>query len=107
MEPQKSIFHEFIEGGWIIALIGTAAMIARILSVDERSTIVENLKKIATATISSAIVWALLHGLSIPDFYEAIIYGITGVISPEVIQGLVKLSKRFSKNPEDYIRGRR
>lgn len=107
MEPQKSIFQEFIEGGWIIALIGTAAMVARILSVDEKNTIVENLKKIVAATISSAIVWALLHGLDIPDFYEAIIYGITGVISPEIIQGLVKLGKRFSRNPEDYLKKRR
>jgi len=104
MEPQKSLLQEFIEGGWIIALIGTGAMVARILSVNEKNTIVENMKKIVAATISSAIVWALLRGLDIPDLYEAIIYGITGVISPEIIQGIVRIGKRFSKNPEKYIK---
>ena len=31
-------------------------------------------------------------------------YGIIGVVSPEVIAGIVKLGKRFADNPEKVIK---
>jgi len=104
MEPEKSLIKEFINGGWIIPLIGAAAMLARLLSSDTKLTWVQQLKKITTAAIASLVAWFLLEQTDIPSVYKAITYGIIGVISPEVITGLVKLGKGFAANPEKFVK---
>ena len=104
MEPEKSLIKEFINGGWIIPLIGAAAMLARLLSSDTKLTWVQQLKKITTAAIASLVAWFLLEQTDIPSVYKAVTYGIIGVISPEIIAGLVKLGKRFAANPEKLLK---
>ena len=104
MEPEKSLIKEFINGGWIIPLIGAAAMLARLLSSDTKLTWVQQLKKITTAAIASLVAWFLLEQTDIPSVYKAVTYGIIGVISPEIITGLVKLGKRFAANPEKFVK---
>ena len=104
MEPEKSLIKEFINGGWIIPLIGAAAMLARLLSSDTKLTWVQQLKKITTAAIASLVAWFLLEQTDIPSVYKAITYGIIGVISPEIITGLVKLGKGFAANPEKFVK---
>lgn len=104
MEPEKSLIREFLNGGWIIPLIGAASMLARLVSMSDRSGVVNQLKKIFVASLTSTIMWALIHNLDLLDLHKAVIYGITGVISPEIIQGVVNLGKRFSKSPEKFIK---
>ena len=104
MEPEKSLIKEFISGGWIIPLIGAAAMLARLLSSDTKLTWVQQLKKITTAALASLVAWFLLEQTDIPSVYKAVTYGIIGVISPEIITGLVKLGKRFAANPEKFVK---
>ena len=104
MEPEKSLIKEFINGGWIIPLIGAAAMLARLLSSDTKLTWVQQLKKITTAAIASLVAWFLLEQADIPSVYKAVTYGIIGVISPEIIAGLVKIGKRFAANPEKILK---
>tara|TARA_R110002020_G_scaffold33501_5_gene101999 strand:- start:431 stop:748 length:318 start_codon:yes stop_codon:yes gene_type:complete len=104
MEPEKSLIKEFISGGWIIPLIGAAAMLARLLSSDIKLTWVQQLKKITTAALASLVAWFLLEQTDIPSVYKAVTYGIIGVISPEIIAGIVKLGKRFAANPEKLIK---
>ena len=45
----------------------------------------------------------VLEQTEISSLYKAMTYGIIGVISPEVITGIVKLGKRFADNPEKII----
>ena len=104
MDEHKSVIEEFLKDGWVVVLIGVAAMTARILTIAERSTILDQIKKIVVAAISSAIMWALIHDLPISDVVKASIYGITGFISSEIIQGVVKIGKTFSKSPLVIIR---
>jgi hypothetical protein len=104
MEPEKSLIREFLNGGWIIPLIGAASMLARLVSMSDRSGVVNQLKKIFVASLTSTIMWALIHDLNLLDLHKAVIYGITGVISPEIIQGVVNFGKRFSKSPEKFIK---
>jgi len=104
MEPEKSLLKEFINGGWIIPLIGAGAMLARLLSSDTKLTWVQQLKKIVTAAIASLVAWFVLEQTDIPSVYKAVTYGIIGVISPEVITGIVKLGKRFAANPEKILK---
>lgn len=104
MDPEKSLLSEFLDGGWIIPLIGAASMFARLLSTNDRSGIVCQLKKVFVASLASTIVWALIQDVQLLDLHKAVIYGITGVISPEIIQGIVNLGKRFSKAPETFVK---
>lgn len=103
MEPEKSLIKEFLDGGWLIPLIGAAAMLARLLSSNTKIGLVEQLKKIFAASISSGIAWFILEQTDISSLYKAICYGIIGVISPEVINGIVKLGKKFQTSPEKFL----
>lgn len=103
MEPEKSLIKEFLDGGWIIMLIGAAAMLARLLSTSAKMGIVEQTKKILTASIASGIAWFILEQTDISSLYKAITYGVIGVISPEIIGGIVKIGKKFEKRPEDFL----
>jgi hypothetical protein len=104
MEPEKSLFKEFINGGWVIPLIGAGAMVARLLSTDKELKIVEQLKKILTAAIASGIAWFVLEQTDISSLYKAITYGVIGVVSPEIINGIVGLAKSFEKDPKKFIK---
>lgn len=103
MEPEKSLIKEFLDGGWLIPLIGAAAMLARLLSSNTKIGVVEQLKKIFAASISSGIAWFILEQTDISSLYKAICYGIIGVVSPEIISGIVKLGKKFQNSPEKFL----
>ena len=102
-EPQKSLVQAFLDGGWLVPLIGAAGMIARILSSKESITAQLLCKRIPAAAISSGIAWYILEQTDISSLYKAVIYGIVGVISPEVIEGIVTVAKRVSKNPTRFL----
>jgi hypothetical protein len=104
METEKSLFKEFIEGGWVIPLIGAAAMSARLLSSEANMTVKEQLKKILSAAILAGIAWFVLEQIDISSLYKAITYGVIGVISPEIINGIVKLGKKFQSSPEKFLK---
>ena len=110
MEPEKSLLKEFINGGWIIPFIGALTMVTRLISSPVELTIFEQLKKISAAAILSGVAWviidsgAVLQSTEISSLYKAIIYGVIGVISPEIINGIVNLARKFEKNPEKFIK---
>ena len=104
MDSSRSIIKEFIEGGWIIPIIGAGGMIARLLSSNTNLSIIEQFKKIITAAISSGVAWFILEQTDISSLYKAITYGIIGAISPEIIGGIVKIAKGFEKNPTKILK---
>jgi len=104
MEPDKNLIKDFLEGGWIIMMIGGSAMLARLLASNTTITILEHFKKIISAAIASGIAWFILKDVQGWELYKAIAYGIVGVISPEIIDGIIKLGKKFAKNPEKIIK---
>jgi hypothetical protein len=104
MEPERSLLKEFLEGGWVIPLVGAAGMLARLMTAKKQYTIIEQLKNIISAAIAAAIAWFILEQVDISSFYKAITYGIVGVISPEIINGIIKLAKHFERTPEKFIK---
>ena len=114
MEPEKSLVGEFMRGGWIIPIVGASAMIARLLSTHNHGyNWVEQLKRVFTASIASSIVWVILDsGVVLEPSYitpqsqltKAIIYGVVGVVSPEIISGIAKMGKKFHDNPGSYFK---
>ena len=103
MEPEKSMLREFINGGWIIPLIGAAGMRARLMTAKKQYTVIEQLKNILSAAIASSIAWFILEQTDISSFYKAITYGVIGVVSPEIIGGIIKLAKHFERTPEKFV----
>lgn len=104
MEPEKSMIREFLNGGWIIPLVGAAGMLARLMSAKKEYTLLEQLKNITSAALAATIAWFILEQTDIPSLYKAITYGIIGVVSPEIINGIIKLAKHFERSPEKYIK---
>ena len=110
MEPEKSLIREFINGGWIIPFIGALTMTTRLMHYPVELTFVQQLKKICSASILSGVAWVIIDSgtilgpSEISSLYKAIIYGIIGVISPEIISGVVNLARKFEKNPEKFIK---
>lgn len=103
MEQEKSLLDEFLKGGWLVPLVGAGAMLARLLSSENKLTIANQVKKVITAAITSAIAYFILEQTDILPIYKAVTYGIIGVISPEVITGIVKLGNKFAANPTKFI----
>lgn len=104
MDGEKDLFKEFLAGGWLVAIIGAAGMVARLLTDDKKATIKEQVKKVITAAICSVIVWFLLENVDISSLTKAVIYGVTGVVSPEILQGLTRLAQQFAKNPKRFVK---
>ena len=104
MEPEKSIIKEFLNGGWLVPLVGAAAMFARLLSGQNELSVKQQLMRILTAAIAAGIAWFVLEQTDVSSLTKAITYGIIGVVSPEVISGIVRLGERFAKNPEKFIK---
>lgn len=103
MPDNKDLIKEFLSGGWLVAAIGAAGMIARLLSDDTKATFATQIKKIVVASICAVIAWFLLENIDISSLVKAVIYGVIGVISPEIVNGLAKMGKMFSKNPGNFL----
>jgi hypothetical protein len=104
MEPEKSMIREFLTGGWLVPLIGAAAMFARLLSGQNNLSFKQQFKRIITAAIAAGIAWFVLEQTDVSSLTKAITYGIIGVVSPEIISGIVRLGEKFAKNPENFIK---
>ena len=55
MEPEKSILKEFLNGGWLVPLVGAAAMFARLLSGNSGLSLKQQFKRVLTAAIAAGI----------------------------------------------------
>jgi len=104
MEPEKSLIKEFLSGGWLVPLVGAAAMFARLLSGHNGLSCKQQLKRILTAAIASGVAWFVLEQTDVSSLIKAVTYGIIGVVSPEIISGLVRLGEKFAKNPLKFIK---
>jgi hypothetical protein len=62
------------------------------------------LRKIIVASITSTIAWFVVEQMDISSITKAITYGVVGVVSPELIDALINLSKSISKNPSKFIK---
>ena len=85
-------------------MVGAAAMFARLLSGQNELSVKQQLKRILTAAIAAGIAWFVLEQTDVSSLTKAITYGIIGVVSPEVISGIVRLGERFAKNPAKFIK---
>lgn len=104
MSDEKNLIREFLTGGWIVAAIGGLGMLARsLLDGIERSHL-EHFKRIVAASICATIAWFILEQVEVSSLTKAISYGVVGVVSPEILQGVTALAKKFAKKPQDLVK---
>ncbi len=103
MNEHKNLITEFLSGGWIILIVGASGMGARILCSGVRHSALEVVKKIIAAALCSGIAWYVLEQTELASFTKAIVYGVIGVVSPEIINGIIKLGAKFAKNPAKFF----
>jgi hypothetical protein len=107
MEDKKNIILEFINGGWIILVVGAAGMAARIIYSGTKHSVVDIVKKMFAAMLCSGIAWFVLEQTDISSLTKAISYGVVGVVSPEIVNGLIKIAASFAKNPTKFFNDNR
>jgi hypothetical protein len=95
---------KFLAGGWVVLLIGAAGMVARLVTIKETQSSADVLKKMVSAMIASLIAWFILEQFEIDSMYKAIAYGLVGLNSPEIIQGVLKISGQFAADPVAFLK---
>jgi hypothetical protein len=98
------LIASFIDGGWVVLLIGAAGMIARLVTTNEEQSAGEISKKMISSMIASLIAWFIMEQFSMDSMYKAIAYGLVGLNSPEIIQGVLKISGQFAADPMSFIK---
>ena len=104
MSDEKDLLKEFLTGGWIVAALGGLGMLARNLIDGVNRSCKEQLSRIIAAAICSTIAWFVLEQVEVSSLTKAISYGVVGVVSPEILQGVTTLAKRFAKKPQDFVK---
>jgi hypothetical protein len=95
----------FIGGGWIILVIGAAGMVARLATSKnpEEKTPSQIISNMVAAITASLIAWFILEQFEIAHIWKALVYGLVGLNSPEILSGIIKISTKFSENPGEFI----
>jgi predicted MFS family arabinose efflux permease len=106
MDNLSKFIPLFLNGGWIVLLIGAAGMIARLATSKnpEDKTLGHIAGNILAAMVASLIAWFIMEQFEIASMYKAITYGLVGLNSPELLTGIVKLSTNFANNPAEFIK---
>jgi hypothetical protein len=106
MKNLSDFLPQFLDGGWIVLLIGAAGMIARLATSKnpEDKTPSQVLSNITAAMVASLIAWFIMEQFDVPSMYKAIAYGMVGLNSPELLTGIIKISTGFANNPTDFLK---
>jgi hypothetical protein len=105
MDNLNKFIPLFLNGGWIVIVIGAAGMLARIATSKnpEEKTPKQIVSNVAASMIASLIAWFILEQFEIEPMWKAISYGLVGLNSPELLSGIIKVSTKFSDNPIEFI----
>lgn len=104
MSDEQNMIKLFKEGGWIVTVIGAGGMVARLIASSERGSWHYYVKRVIMAAIVSTIAFFIVEQINVSSFAKALTYGICGLISPEIIEAVIKLAKTMASNPIRFFR---
>ena len=97
------ILHSFLDGGWIVLVVGIAGMMARLALFSGKVTLIQCVKNLFAAMLCSTITWFILEEIKIHFMYKAVIYTLAGLDAPELMKGGVKLAQGFAQDPHSFL----
>ena len=100
----EKFIENFIGGGWVVLLIGAAGMVARLVTTNENPTGADVVKKMISSMIASLIAYFIMEQFEMDSMYKAIAYGLVGLNSPEIINGVLKISGQFAADPMSFMK---
>lgn len=106
MDKLDKFIPLFLQGGWVVLLIGASGMIARLVTSKnpEDKTIKQVLSNILASMLASLMTWFIMEQFTIPSMYKAISYGLVGLNSPEILSGIIKITTGFANDPTNFIK---
>ena len=54
--------------------------------------------------IASLIAWFVMEQFEVDSMYKALAYGLVGLNSPEIINGVLKISAQFASDPMSFMK---
>ncbi len=100
----ENFIKNFLDGGWVVLMIGAAGMVARLVTTNEQQSGGEVVKKMISSMIASLIAWFVMEQFTMDSMYKAVAYGLVGLNSPEIIQGVLKISGQFASDPMSFMK---
>jgi uncharacterized membrane protein YeaQ/YmgE (transglycosylase-associated protein family) len=100
----ENFVKNFLDGGWVVLLIGAAGMVARLVTTNEEQSGSDILKKMISSMIASLIAWFVMEQFEVDSMYKALAYGLVGLNSPEIISGVLKISGQFASDPMSFMK---
>lgn len=88
---------DFKKGGWIVAILGAAGMLASMMLSDKSFTLKVIIKKMIGGGIVGVICYFALHGQQIDPLYKAVICAASGCVAPELVNMARKLVKSYGR----------
>ena len=100
----EKFIEKFLGGGWVVILIGAAGMVARLVTTNENQTGKDVIKKMVSSMIASLIAYFVMEQFEVDPMYKAVAYGLVGLNSPEIINGVLKISGQFAQDPMSFLK---
>jgi hypothetical protein len=97
------ILHSFIDGGWLVLIVGAAGMMARLALFSGKVTLVHCIKNLIAAMFCSCVTWFILEEIKIHFMYKAVIYTLAGLDAPELMKGTLKIAQGFAQDPHSFL----
>jgi predicted MFS family arabinose efflux permease len=96
----------FLDGGWVVLIIGASGMLARLATSKnpEDKDPIQVAKNILAAMTASLVAWFIMEQFEIASMYKAIAYGLVGLNSPELLTGIIKITTGFAEDPTNFIK---
>ncbi len=82
----QAAIGEFKRGGWIVALIGAAAMVGRLLIDDAaNASLLRSFRHVVAAAIFAIIAFFVTFQWQLSAINKAIVQGLAGALAPELV----------------------
>lgn len=86
---------EFKRGGWIVALIGAAAMVGRLLIDDAaHASLWRSFRHVVAAAIFAIIAFFVTFQWQLSAINKAIVQGLAGALAPELVDWITGLLRK-------------
>jgi hypothetical protein len=90
-----SAIAEFKRGGWIVALIGAAAMVGRLLIDDAaHASLWRSFRHVVAAAIFAIIAFFVTFQWQLSAINKAIVQGLAGALAPELVDWITGMIRK-------------